>query len=145
MRETDYTIEVGSAFKPNIETERDNAFQVFDRLAQITINKGDDEGTARLMYNFQKGLNVSEADMVILQPPPPPPEEQQPPREADTAESVEGQEQEKLRGESAKADEAESKAEEAANKAAAEGLQSVTTAAEPGEVTQIVNGQPVRA
>lgn len=144
MRETDYTIEVGSAAKPNMETERMNALQMFDRIVQLSLNMGDIEATNKLLYNMQKTHGIAEPDMVFINPPPPP-EEQQEPREADTAEAEEAQAAEKVRGESAKADKAEADALLARMKAAAEDVQNVVGEGEPGDVMEIRGGQPVRA
>lgn len=138
MREFDFRIEAGSAARPNLQTERDQTLEVFDRLTQLAMQVGDFEALNKLTYNLQRGLNMREADMVQLQPPPPPPQQEQ---QDPTLEP-------KMRQEEAKATLAETKVESEIRKMEAEAAKQAAqqgngAPAAPGEVTAIEQGRPI--
>lgn len=141
MREYDYTIEAGSAAKPNLQAERDQSLEVFDRLTQVAMQLGDFTAVNQLAYNLQRSLNVLEEDIVVFQPPPPPEEEQDPTQEA------------KVREAETKADIADVKLEEEKIKLQTEALKSGAEVAkgmpqgepEEGEPVAIEGGKLIRS
>lgn len=138
MREYDYRIEAGSTAKPNLQTDRDNAKEIFDRFMQVAGGLGDIEAINRMAYNLQRSMGIKEQDMVQFNPPPPPDEGQDPAAEGKARESE------------AKADLAEEKVATERFKRAMEAevgqMQGGNgTPPEEGEVVAIEGGKPVRA
>jgi hypothetical protein len=132
MRELDYRIEAGSAARPNLQTEYEQALAVFDRLMQIAGSVGDINAVNKMAYQFQKAMNILDADIVQFQPPPPPEQEQDPTMD------------EKVREQGAKADLAELKAATEQIKQEAERRKSQPESEPaPGEIYAVEGGQPI--
>lgn len=74
MREYDYRIEAGSAAKPNIDTERNNSMEMYDRVVQVGMQVNDLAAVNKATVNLQRGLGIPEEDHVTFNPPPPPPD-----------------------------------------------------------------------
>lgn len=77
MREYDYRIEAGSTARPDVNKERDDALEVFDRAMQTAFNVQDVEAMNKLLENLQVGMGIPEDKRVSVrapEPPKPPPD-----------------------------------------------------------------------
>lgn len=153
MREFEYVIEAGSAAKPNLDEERQQALELFDREMQVALGFQDLNAANKIIRRLERSMAMLPQDQIQIQPPPPPPGAKEP----DTAESVEAQEQEKAgaegekrRAQAAKAEEAEAKARVAKLQEAAEAIKIIgqnggTLPGPPGDVSEIRGGKAVRS
>jgi hypothetical protein len=154
FRELEFKVEAASTTKPDINQQRENSFEMFDRAIQVALKMptGPDYPVInQLMGNLQETLGVAEMDRVKFEPPPPP----EPPQPDPTVEIKLEQEkvkleieklkleieQEKLRQVKAKTDLEEVKIEAEVTKQEGE----ETGEPPAGEIKEIRDGKPVFA
>ncbi|MHC4222777.1 MAG: hypothetical protein ACYSUN_02205, partial [Planctomycetota bacterium] len=154
FREFEFKVEAASTTKPDVNQQRENSFEMFDRAIQVALKMptGPDYNVInQLMGNLQETLGVAEMDRVVFEPPPPPPEPEPDP----TAEVKLEQEKVKLEIEKMKLEiemeklrQIKAKTELEVTKAETEVVKQAgeqTDEPPAGEVKEIRDGKPVFA